>query len=194
MQETANLRLEGWLDSRDRGKIKIVLKTDASYAPGISTRGTSGYLIYLVGPHSLALVAWGAVKQKVESLHTAESELHALVTGTRHLVRVSHMTDLLLGHVPAEGEGPVGLEEELHLDAQATEKAVRIGHSERFGHVRRTGRVSLAWAHRYWSGTKRSMFHQSGKDFVADCMTKSLTGVLMLKYIFDLCLRRPPPA
>jgi hypothetical protein len=194
LDATADLRLCGWVDTRDKGKLKIVLKSDASYAPGVSTKGTSGYLVYLVGPHTLTLVAWGAVKQKVESLHTAESELHALVTGTRHMIRVSHMADLLMGNEPVEGDGPVSLEEELHIDAQATEKAVRIGHSEKFGHVRRTGRVSLGWAHRYWSGQKRTIVHQSGKDFVADCMTKSLSGVAMTKYVQDLCLRRPPAA
>jgi len=198
LKNTWNLQLEAWLDIRDilEGKIRLILKTDASFAPGKATRGTSGYLVYLSGPRSIALIAWNASKQKVESLHTAESELHALVSGTRALIRISNMADCLLGKgaktEEADGnidEAEPAIGEELEIDAEATRRALRVGHSEKFGHVRRTGRISLAWAHRFWN--KKKVSHASGKEFAPDALTKSLPAPAVERYLADLCLRSP---
>ena len=194
-----DLELVAWVDVRDleNGSIRLVLKTDASFAPGVSSKGTSGWLLYLVGARTVALIGWGSSKQKVESLHTAEAELHALCTGTRALIRIGGLADVLMGvgsdadvksgEVAERPEG--ALPEELEIDASATEKALKLGFSEKFGHTRRTHRISLNWAHRFWQDKRVTLM--SGKAFVPDAMTKSLPGEATQRYVGDMCLREP---
>ena len=153
--------------------------------------------MYLVGARTVALIGWGSSKQKVESLHTAEAELHALCTGTRALIRIGGLADVLMGvgsdadvksgEVAERPEG--ALPEELEIDASATEKALKLGFSEKFGHTRRTHRISLNWAHRFWQDKRVTLM--SGKAFVPDAMTKSLPGEATQRYVGDMCLREP---
>jgi len=195
-----NLVLVCWVDKRDfldGGKqLRLVLKTDASFAPGGANKGTSGWIVFLVGPRTCAIIGWGANRQKVESLHTAESEFHAIVTGTRALTRIGNLADALMGYAReanADGEVENGpeLQQKLQVDASATERALKLGFSEKFSHSRRTHRISLAWAHRYWE-SPREVELVSGKDFVPDALTKSLPTEPHQKYVGDMCLRPGP--
>ena len=195
-----NLILVCWVDKRDfldGGKaLTLVLKTDASFAPGGANKGTSGWIIFLTGPRTCAIIGWGANRQKVESLHTAESEFHAIVTGTRALTRVGNLADALMGHArEADATGTVEdgpeMRQKLQVDASATERALKLGFSEKFSHSRRTHKISLAWAHGYWA-PPREVELVSGKDFVPDMLTKSLPTEPHQKYVGDMCLRPGP--
>ncbi len=195
-----NLILVCWVDKRDflnGGKdLKLVLKSDASFAPGGANKGTSGWIVFLMGPRTCAIIGWGANRQKVESLHTAESELHAIVTGTRALTRIANLGDALMGfarEADAIGEVQEGpeLQQQLQVDASATERALKLGFSDKFSHSRRTHRISLAWAHHYWA-EPREVELVSGKDFVPDALTKSLPTEPHLRYVGDMCLRPGP--
>jgi hypothetical protein len=196
-----NLILVCWIDKRDfvdGGKLlKLVLKTDASFAPGGANKGTSGWIVFLVGPRTSAIIGWGANRQKVESMHTAESEFHAIVTGTRALTRIANLGDALMGfakEADAQGEVPQsseGLQQKLEIDASATERALKLGFSDKFSHTRRTHRLSLAWAHKYWA-EPREVELKSGKEFMVDALTKSLATEPHLRYVGEMCLRPGP--
>ena len=92
------------------------------------------------------------------------------------------------GVVPQSSEG---LQQKLQIDASATERALKLGFSEKFSHSRRTHKISLAWAHGYWA-PPREVELVSGKDFVPDMLTKSLPTEPHQKYVGDMCLRPGP--
>ena len=171
------------------------MKTDGSHAACKSTRkGTSGFCVFLIGPHgSRLLLAWGTKKQTAIALSSGECELFAMLHGSRTHIKCVMLLNYLLGFSPLD----LRFDELLESDSSVALSILAKGSSASLRHLRRSAGVSVAWLHEYWCaddrcsdpsqkkepgvGARRAK-HQSGLDLEPDSLTKALGKDLTDKY------------
>ena len=188
LKGSVDQKLTGIVSTEDfaKGLVKLVLQTDASHAGDRDDRlSTAGFAIYLVGPKTRILVAWGSKRLSAVALSSCESELFGIQHGSKQAIYVKLLVDALCGHItsvmPQFGaydvnDATTGIKEELEVDAMAAIKAVQNGASTKLRHVRRTLGISLAWCHKKWCNREGSkMTHKKGTGLSADSQTKNLS-------------------
>ena len=156
----------------------LLLETDGSHAACKKTRrGTSGYLVYLVGPAGSRLCFdWACKGQTAESLSAGETELFAIVFGTKAVIRSSLVLNFLGGFDHER------YEKHLESDSTVALSALRRGASDGLRHVRRTAGISIAWLHRVWcvdtngNPTSKYTAHRNGKTLGVDALTKAVSA------------------
>ena len=167
--------------------VRLVVQTDASHAGNRDDRlSTAGFAVYLEGPRTRILIAWGSKRLSTVALSSCESELFGVQHGSKHAIYAKLMVDALRGNIssilPRFGSYDVnektqGIKEVLQVDAQAAIKAIRNANSTKLRHVRRTLGISLAWLHKKWCNrsAEARMEHRVGTELSADAMTKNLS-------------------
>ena len=177
LKKTRNFLLCGKVFYVDLWKLSVLLETDGSHAGCTSSRkGVSGFLVYLVGPGgSRILISWGCKKQTTVSISSGETELFAMLFGTKMSIKLLMVLHILGGF----DAGSAFFHSELKSDSTVALAAVHKGASEGLRHVRRTAGVSIAWLHAIWCGAATRASHMPGVDISADALTKHLAAATL---------------
>ena len=177
--------LTGYIHADDlrSGSLYQLIQSDGSHASERDTRrGVGGYAIFLKGPRTSVLLAWGTKMIPVVTLSSMETEIVSAVNATKHGIHMKLVLDALLGTLMTKANAGVyddineGMQSILEMDAEAAIKAIKNSSSTRVRHVRRTMGISIYFLHEQWCTTKNAFVrHKKGTELVADLFTKSLS-------------------
>jgi hypothetical protein len=148
-------------------KLWIATLADSDHA-GLpdDAKSTSGWLCFVRGVRSLALVDWNAKKQGSTAYSTPDAEATAQ---TDAVVRSSAPIWIMLSQVWG-----YELAEKLYCDNSAARVAIVTGVSRKLCYLRRTQRVSLGLMSDYVSDDNASMSAIDTRYNGSDLLTKSL--------------------
>ncbi len=183
------------------GKIMNVLKTDASFANSKADRkGAGGFSIYFIGPNTRLLLTWRGRRHKVTSTSSTETEIVEAERGTKDVIPVQSLVNILLGYESPDGEVVSGdastkrIGRQLEMDSSAAIGAIKKGYSDKLRYIRRTHGVNLAWTHERWfDDDGGTVVKRDGCEHDPDIFTKSLGASRHWDLAERLGLRRVEP-
>lgn len=142
----------------------IEVHGDADFAACKETRKShAGYIVYLTADGLKYPLEWVSRKISHVTTSTAESELSALVKGTKAGIRLAELFRELTGTTPKVI---------VKCDASAVIAMVTSGYSQKLAHIGRTSGVSLAWCHQVFQ--KETLEKIDTEINTSDILTKPM--------------------
>ena len=124
---------------------------------------------------------WLCKRQSPVSGSAGETELFAIASGTKLVVKLSAVLHWIAGIDDRFAEY---YQKDLYSDSTVALRALEKQHSDGLAHVRRTAALSIAWNGQVWcplggpDGRSRStehLHHRPGADLAVDSITKAVS-------------------
>jgi len=136
-------------------------------------RSTTGYLTWLLGPGTYAIVDWTSKRQSRVALSTAEAETNATQDAwTRSLLPLAGTLEQVLSNE---------LWVEHQIDADAARAAILKGISLALKYMRKYSRISLAWLHEASKVIELSRIPTDENE--SDILTKAVAKIILEKHL-----------
>jgi hypothetical protein len=168
LDTTAEMGIHTVVDERDQGLLYVKAYTDSDFGGcGITGKSTTGYCIFIEGPHGTKIpMEWGSKKQSSVAHSSTEAELAALCYSL-------NMAIIPVGML-AERVFNQRMQTTVLVDNNSLRHSVMNGYSCKLRYVSKTHNISIARCHEIFERNEFTLERVDTNDNIADLFTKPL--------------------